>query len=95
MLDPASKVNIVGMKMSFIDANSRVDNVRHTSGYFFYRKLYNSGNFSTRTTAAGITSLFTIHFECFWQWFKGILEIKFFFLAHLAKGNVSFCHLYI
>ena len=25
----------------------RVDNVRHTSGYFFYRKLYNGGNFST------------------------------------------------
>ena len=51
-----------------------------------------TGKYSTRTTAAGITSLFTIHFECFWQWFKGILEINFFFLAHLAKGNVSFCH---
>jgi len=24
-----------------------VDNVRHTSGYFFYRKLYNGGNYST------------------------------------------------
>ena len=25
----------------------RVDNVRHASGYFFYRKLYNGGNCST------------------------------------------------
>ena len=25
----------------------RVDNVRHTFGYFFYRKLYNGGNCST------------------------------------------------
>ena len=24
-----------------------VENVRHTSGYFFYRKLYNGGNYST------------------------------------------------
>jgi hypothetical protein len=24
-----------------------VDNVRHTSGIFFYRKLYNGGNIST------------------------------------------------
>jgi hypothetical protein len=28
----------------------RVDNVRHTSGYFFYRKLYNGGNFSVEET---------------------------------------------